>query len=160
MKILEQVEKYDKKNKYSANRSFIPTDKGIVIASLPYYAKKGECFVKWTYKDQGGEEYDSWKKISLKEARKLKKEPIKCFYCEANAIRLDHLHPYHDETTCCEKHMSACSLKKKMDWITLRDNCTHNVNKYCFCFRKGQGYNEKAICSIDDCPPWNSLQDA
>ena len=70
--------------------------------SMPYDSN-GKVFVKCEINDGSGATFDSWKRVNPDKADQ--KKIIRCYFCDKPAVRLDHLHPYHDETTACKDHL-------------------------------------------------------
>ena len=75
---------------------------GMFHISMPYDSN-GKVFVNSELKDENGDVWDGWKRVDAKDADP--KKVIKCYCCDKPAVRLDHLHPYHDEMTSCEDHL-------------------------------------------------------
>jgi len=70
------------------------------------YDSDGKVFVDVKKVDpETKDELETWDRVDPEDANGI--EVIKCSYkgCQNPAVRLDHLHPYHDERTNCEEHI-------------------------------------------------------
>ena len=83
---------------------------GFFHVSAPYDSN-GLVFVEHTYKryyvEDGKkqvEKNDSWKRMSLANAKKQKKRIILCSICDKPAVSLDHLWPYEVLYNRCKEH--------------------------------------------------------
>lgn len=66
------------------------------------YAANGEnkVFVMWNYKDG----ISSWKRMTIKRAKREGRKIIPCCQCDKPAVTLDHCWPYLVDRTFCSKH--------------------------------------------------------
>lgn len=83
---------------------------GFFHVSAPYDAN-GNVFVEHTYKrsyvldgKKLVEKNDSWKRMTLAQAKKQKKRIILCCMCDKPAVSLDHLWPYEVLYNRCKEH--------------------------------------------------------
>lgn len=158
--LLEEVKEVAKKTKFSKNRSFILTSKGVVIASLPYCVKKNQCFIHGKVDDRGERTVE---KTTLKKAQKENLDIIECNYCERPATILDHLHPFYDYKTTCEKHKMAHAERRLIGWLIIKEFCKHRL--YNVVNNKASIYNcQRKInsrknfkCCMENCPIWKEL---
>lgn len=78
---------------------------GIFHVNAPFQAREGQVFV-----DLGGEWWGLGEPGAvLEEGRTI----IKCRYCEAPAVQLDHLWPYQTEQTACARHKEMAPWRNR-----------------------------------------------